>query len=69
MINYTIKFIVLQAIGGQNAVKVSLTLSLLVALVLGTDNHNFAVSFNYLAFVAHGLYGRSYFHDKSPNFS
>ena len=56
MVNYTIKFIVLQAIGGQNAVKVSLTLSLLVALVLGTDNHNFAVSFYYLALVAHGLY-------------
>ena len=66
MVNYTIKFIVLQAIGGQNAVKVSLTLSLLVALVLGTDNHNFAVSFNYFALVAHRLYGRSNFHFLTP---
>ena len=34
-----------------------------MALVFGTDYHNFAVSFNYLALVAHGFYGRSYFHN------
>ena len=41
---------------------IGLALSLLMALVLGTDNHNLAVSFNYLAFVAHRLYRRSDFH-------
>lgn len=35
---------------------------MLVALVLGTDNHYLAVSFNYLALVAHRFYRRSYFH-------
>lgn len=39
-----------------------LALSLFMALVLGTDNHNLAVSFNYLAFIAHRLYRRSDFH-------
>lgn len=40
-----------------------LALSLLMALVLGTDNHNLAVSLDYLAFIAHRLYRRSNFHD------
>ena len=34
----------------------SLTLSLLMALVLGADDHYFAVSFDNFALVAHGLY-------------
>lgn len=40
-----------------------LTLSLLVLGILGADDHHFAVSFDDLALVAHGLYGSSYFHD------
>ena len=40
----------------------NLALSLLMAFVLGTDNHNLAVSLNYLAFIAHRLYRRSNFH-------
>ena len=39
-----------------------LTLSLLMALVLGANYHNFAFSFDYLAFVAHRFYRRSYLH-------
>ena len=37
-----------------------------MALVLGADDHNFAVSLDYLALIAHRLYRRSYFHNKSP---
>ena len=33
-----------------------------MALVLGTDDHNLAVSLYYLAFIAHRLYRRSNFH-------
>lgn len=33
-----------------------LALALFVALVLGTDNHNLAVSFDNFAFIAHRLY-------------
>ena len=39
-----------------------LTLSLFMALVLGADNHYFAVSFNNFALVAHRFYRRSNFH-------
>ena len=49
---------VCQLFYGQN-----LTLSLLVALVLRADDHNFSVSLDDLALVAHGLDGRTYFHD------
>ena len=41
-------------------------LALFMALVLGTDNHNLAVPFDYLALIAHRLYRRSNFHNKSP---
>ena len=37
-------------------------LSLLVALVLGTDDHDFAVSLDDFALVAHRFDRRSYFH-------
>ena len=37
-------------------------LALFMALVLGTDNHNLAVPFDYLALIAHRLYRRSNFH-------
>ena len=37
-----------------------------MALVLGTDYHYLAVSFNYLALIAHRLYRRSYFHKNTP---
>ena len=43
-----------------------LALTLFMALVLRTNYHNFAVSFNYLALVAHRFYGRSYFHNSTP---
>ena len=43
-----------------------LALSLLMALVLGTDNHNLAVSFDDLALVAHRLNRGSYFHNCTP---
>ena len=33
-----------------------LTLALFVGLVFRTNHHNFAVSFNYFAFIAHRLY-------------
>ena len=39
-----------------------LTLSLLMALVFRTDHHDFAVSLDHFALVAHGFDGRSYFH-------
>lgn len=39
-----------------------LALSLLMALVLGANNHNLAFSFDDSAFIAHRLYRRSYFH-------
>ena len=41
-------------------------LALFMALVLGTDNHNLAVPFDYLALIAHRLYRRSNFHNISP---
>lgn len=41
-------------------------LSLFVFGIFGTNNHNFAVTLYYLAFVTHGFYGRFYFHDESP---
>ena len=41
-------------------------LALLVALVLGADDHHLAVSLDYLALIAHRLYRRSNFHNKSP---
>ena len=41
-----------------------LALSLLMALVLGTDDHHFAVSLDDLALIAHRFYGRSDFHEK-----
>ena len=47
---------------GKKSVKQFLALSLLMALVFGTNYHNFSVSFNDFAFVAHRLYGRSDFH-------
>ena len=37
-------------------------LSLLMALVFAADNHNFAVSLDDSALIAHGSDGRSYFH-------
>ena len=40
-----------------------LALSLLMAPVLGTDDHNFAVSLNNFALIAHRLYRRSDFHN------
>ncbi len=40
----------------------TLALTLFMALVLGTDYHNFAVSLYYFALIAHGFYRRSYFH-------
>ena len=40
-----------------------LTLSLFMVGVLGADNHNLAVAFDDLAFVAHRLNRRSDFHD------
>ena len=49
---------VCQLFYGQN-----LTLSLLVALVLRADDHNFSVSLDDLALVAHGFDGRTHFHD------
>ena len=36
-----------------------------MAGILAANNHYFAVTANNLAFVAHGFYGRSYFHDCS----
>ena len=39
-----------------------LALSLLVFGIFGTNNHNFAITFDNLALVAHGLYRRFYFH-------
>ena len=36
-----------------------------MAGILAANNHHFAVTANNLAFVAHGFYGRSYFHDCS----
>lgn len=39
-----------------------LTLSLLVVRVFGADHHDLTVSFDDLAFVAHRLYGSTYFH-------
>ena len=39
-----------------------LALSLLMLLVFGADDHDFSVSFDYSAFVAHGLNRRSDFH-------
>ena len=44
-----------------------LTLTLFVALVFRANNHNFAVSFNYLALVAHGFNRRSDFHNSPLN--
>lgn len=41
-----------------------LALALLMRLILGTNHHNFAVSFNNFAFIAHRLYRRSDFHNK-----
>ena len=38
-------------------------LSLLVALVFGTDHHDFSVPLDDLALIAHGLHGRSDFHN------
>ena len=43
-----------------------LTLSLLVALVFGTNYHHFAVSLDHLALVAHRFDGRSDFHVMLP---
>lgn len=40
----------------------SSALSLLVALVGRADHHDLALSFDHLAFIAHGLYARSNFH-------
>ena len=37
-------------------------LSLLMALVFGTNYHYFSVSFDYFALVAHRFYGRTNFH-------
>ena len=37
-------------------------LSLLMALIFGADDHNFSVSLDDFALIAHGLYGRSDFH-------
>ena len=37
-----------------------------MALILGTDDHNLAVSLDNLAFVAHRFNRRSYFHKKTP---
>ena len=34
-----------------------------MALILRADDHNFSVSLDDLALVAHGLDGRTYFHD------
>ena len=41
--------------------RIILALALLVLGVLA-DNHDFAVALDYLALLAHGLYGRSDFH-------
>ena len=46
-----------------------LALTLFMALVLGADDHNFAVSLDYLALIAHRLYWRSNFHDFSLIFT
>ena len=46
--------------------RLSLALALLVRLVLGTNNHNFAVALYNFAFIAHRFYGRSYFHNYTP---
>ena len=45
----------------NSALCIELTLALLVLGVL-TDNHDFAVTLDYLALLAHGFYGRSDFH-------
>ena len=42
--------------------KIQLTLSLLVALALGADNHYSTVSFDNFALIAHRFYRRSDFH-------
>ena len=42
--------------------QLNLALSLLMALVFRANNHNFSVSLDDLALVAHGLDGRTYFH-------
>ena len=34
-----------------------------MAGIFAANDHHFAVTANDLAFVAHGFYGRSYFHD------
>ena len=52
------------AIIGNFAKFAQLALSLLMALVLGTDDHNLAVSLDNLAFIAHRFNRRSYFHKK-----
>lgn len=46
--------------------QVILALSLFMTLVFGTNYHNFAVSFDHLALIAHGFDGRSDFHDMLP---
>ena len=56
----------LQKIVFMLAVREGLALSLLVVFVLGTDNHDFAVSFNNFALIAHRFYRRSDFHNISP---
>ena len=45
----------------HSALCIELALTLLVLGVLA-DNHDFAVTLDYLALFAHGLYGRSDFH-------
>ena len=39
-----------------------LALTLFMIGVFGTNNHYFAVSFDYLALIAHGFDGSTYFH-------
>ena len=43
-----------------------LALLLLVVSVFSANYHNFAVTLNYLTLIAHGLYGCSNFHNKTP---
>ena len=50
----------------RDRVKRFLALSLLMALVFGTNYHHFAVSLDDLALIAHGFYGRTYFHFDLP---
>jgi len=46
-----------------NSCQLILTLSLLMAFIFRANNHNFSVSFDNLALIAHRFYRRTHFHN------